>query len=910
MAGRSGTSRTNRGETSLDAAMRAPSTTTPDVIVLSFLDEEKKIKEVADPKRDLWVSSLDGRYSSPMIPIRVGAHAQTFYVHRDILTKSEYFRKALDGEFIEAAAQAIDLPEEDPTLFEFVIAFLYESKYSPLRPVAEIIVVEPEKGKGREHNADGNASGSDDGTDSGTASDESARSRRRRESRRRRQERAWEQRQRKEPGRHRPDCNCASCTLESFGPTCWNCGVTRRIPPPRNRWMNGLPPPPQPMQAVGRNGYPQPPGPRDRRRGSRNNTVDEPLAEERMSQEDLRTWSIAYSISVDVYVCAERYLMQDFKSCVAAFIVNNFEIAGSDAALPSVLNSCKALYDGVSSMDPLLKKIFARVGFLQARLWKRYPEETSRFFLENPELSTLILKEMAERREEDVKDDLPAMDRPPLPSSPREKILQTAPAATLKIPFAAPPTGNNRFRAPQPPLPITNGTYNSTQTFPACPQKGTVGSEDCLYLSLYSRPWTTGQPPRPVMVVFFGGGFIQGGGSQALPPSAYPILNVSSQNDILFVYPNYRVNTFGFLPGKEIAEDENSDLNPGLLDQRAVLEWVNKYIEQFGGDRDNVGIWGQSAGAGSVVAQVLANSEEITSPLFNRALASSPFWPKTYNYDAPQAQSIYDTMINLTNCNGAINGTLQCLKSLDWKVLAEAALVVAASHTWNTSSYTWAPVIDGRFLKKTLSEATVNAVGGEKLRPIRSPKRHRYWHTPLQLHHRILQQVALGLPPLILAFATRCNTRCLPESGTAEEFPTYNTSYARAGLIYRDSVLACPALWISKAASEAGWLGEYTISPAKHGSDTIYWNQVNAVQKSQPGIYQGYTGALASFMATGDPNAHKITDATQPGVPALSSETQFVVAGEGLENAAIDGGEQSLEERCKVWAGVAGTVPI
>jgi carboxylesterase type B len=103
------------------------------------------------------------------------------------------------------------------------------------------------------------------------------------------------------------------------------------------------------------------------------------------------------------------------------------------------------------------------------------------------------------------------------------------------------------------------------------------------------------------MVVFFGGGFIQGGGSQAIPPSAYPILNVSAQNDIIFVYPNYRVNTFGFLPGKEIAEDANSDLNPGLLDQRAVLEWVNKYIDQFGGDKESVGIWGQSAGAGSVV---------------------------------------------------------------------------------------------------------------------------------------------------------------------------------------------------------------------------------------------------------------------------------------------------------------------
>lgn len=188
--------------------------------------------------------------------------------------------------------------------------------------------------------------------------------------------------------------------------------------------MNGMPPPPQPMPVPGRNGYPHPPGPRDRRRGPRNNALDEPPAEERMSEEDLRTWSIAYSVSVNVYVCAERYLMQDFKSCIAAFIVNNFEVAGSDAALPSVLNSCKTLYDGVSSMDPLLKKVFARVGFLQARLWKKFPEETTIFFMDNPELSTLILKEMAERREEDVKDDLPAMDRPPLPPTPREDMIQ------------------------------------------------------------------------------------------------------------------------------------------------------------------------------------------------------------------------------------------------------------------------------------------------------------------------------------------------------------------------------------------------------------------------------------------------------------------------------------------------------
>jgi hypothetical protein len=103
--------------------------------------------------------------------------------------------------------------------------------------------------------------------------------------------------------------------------------------PPRR----GFPPPPGQPVIIGRNGYPHPhpgapPGARnrdrerERRRNSRNNVVlvDEPVLEERMSQEDLRTWSLAYTLSIDVYVCADRYLMQDFKKCIATFIINRF----------------------------------------------------------------------------------------------------------------------------------------------------------------------------------------------------------------------------------------------------------------------------------------------------------------------------------------------------------------------------------------------------------------------------------------------------------------------------------------------------------------------------------------------------------------------------------------------------------
>ncbi|KXT08473.1 hypothetical protein AC579_4433 [Pseudocercospora musae] len=194
-----------------------------------------------------------------------------------------------------------------------------------------------------------------------------------------------------------------------------------------------------------------------------------------------------------------------------------------------------------------------------------------------------------------------------------------------KIPFAAKPIGPKRFRAPQPPDLITNGTYDSSQTSDMCVQRTTDGIEDRLYLGLYSRPWSEEQPLRPVVVVGHGGAFVQGSATFSVPPSAYPILNVSALNNFVVAYSSYRVNAFGFLPGRQIVENRFSNLNVGLLDQQAALKWTRKYIDDFGGDPANVTIWGQSAGAGSVVAQVIANGGGTSPRLSSKALISSPF---------------------------------------------------------------------------------------------------------------------------------------------------------------------------------------------------------------------------------------------------------------------------------------------
>lgn len=89
-----------------------------------------------------------------------------------------------------------------------------------------------------------------------------------------------------------------------------------------------------------------------------------------------------------------------------------------------------------------------------------------------------------------------------------------------KILFAALPTGEYMFGAPQPPIAITYGIYNLSQSYDFCPQRSVNGTEDCHYLGLFSRPWNPPQALRPVVVVYYGGAFKEGGGSFSLPPVA------------------------------------------------------------------------------------------------------------------------------------------------------------------------------------------------------------------------------------------------------------------------------------------------------------------------------------------------------------------------------------------------------
>ncbi|KAK8139892.1 carboxylesterase [Apiospora sp. TS-2023a] len=520
-----------------------------------------------------------------------------------------------------------------------------------------------------------------------------------------------------------------------------------------------------------------------------------------------------------------------------------------------------------------------------------------------------------------------------------------------KIPYAAPPVGEKRERLVFLNLGLNCLTCRSpfaNTRSNTCLRTQVNGSEDCLYLGLYSRPWAEGQALRPVVVTFYGGGFVQGSASFTIPPPAYPILNVSSSSStttdnnggggddgMLFVYPNYRVNAFGFLPGRQVAADPSSDPNAGLLDQAMALRWTQKHIRRFGGDPARVIIWGQSAGGGSVVAQVVSATARqrhrglgpSLSPLFRQALASSPFWPKTYRNEAPEAQWRFDRLANLTGCGGAqVSDSLKCLKQVDVQAIREASLQISQSHKYTTSYYSWVPVIDGDFLPEPLSKASTapvkpwlvdmdtdmeatfsmyNTHEGESFIPPGLGGAGSGGDPPFNASVASFRQWVAGYLPGFSSADRQKLEELYPESETTNTSP-YNDTYTRAGLVYRDSVLACPAYWMTGTAPKGSWMGEYTIAPAKHASDVYWWNTVNSSQQTDRLHYEGYAGAMYSFFMTGDPNAMKLTPENISGVPPLKSGLEFVVDERGFSTAGL----AKFEERCNFWLHMAPQIPV
>lgn len=200
----------------------------------------------------------------------------------------------------------------------------------------------------------------------------------------------------------------------------------------------------------------------------------------------------------------------------------------------------------------------------------------------------------------------------------------------LGIPFAAPPVGELAFKHPVPPEPW-DGILKAVRG-PISPVQGKgrstikVDGKDCLYLNVF-RPQEL-PPDAPVMVWFYGGSYANGGCGRESNESdelVYDLARYARETKTVVVSFNYRLNLEGFLNLHFL--DESFDSNNGLYDQMAALKFVRNNIHKFGGDADNITVFGQSAGSACIIA-LMGMPEAV--PLFDKAILQSPcvdsFW--------------------------------------------------------------------------------------------------------------------------------------------------------------------------------------------------------------------------------------------------------------------------------------------
>ncbi len=284
------------------------------------------------------------------------------------------------------------------------------------------------------------------------------------------------------------------------------------------------------------------------------------------------------------------------------------------------------------------------------------------------------------------------------------------------IPFAQPPTGDNRWRAPQP-VKKWDGVRDATQYGPDCMQLpfpsdaaplGATPKEDCLYLNVWT-PSHKKDEKLPVMVWIYGGGFVNGGSSPAVYAGTH-----FAQGGVVFVSFNYRVGRFGFFAFPALTREQAGQAlnNYAYMDQIAALNWVQRNIGAFGGDPGNVTIFGESAGGGSVMTLL---TSPMAKGLFEKAIVESGggrdslmgvrYLDKTSPSGLPSAEAVGEAFAKSVGIEGTGPEALAALRALP----AEKVVGGLNMATMGQQAATYVgPILDGVIVTETPGQALLS----------------------------------------------------------------------------------------------------------------------------------------------------------------------------------------------------------
>jgi carboxylesterase type B len=350
------------------------------------------------------------------------------------------------------------------------------------------------------------------------------------------------------------------------------------------------------------------------------------------------------------------------------------------------------------------------------------------------------------------------------------------------------------------------------------------------------------------MVWIHGGGYGTGGNGFDFTP-----IIGTNHNRFIVVSIQYRLGAFGFLSSDEVHRFGTP--NAGILDQQLALQWVQQYIHLFGGDHTKVTIFGESAGAGSVMLHDIAYGGTLGTSLFRNSITSSPYLPFQYGYADWQPSQAYYAFAAAAGCDtkdaylhGAPFSTnttksiFKCLTSASHADLVAANVQVSQSGTWGT--WAFLPVTDGRIIQDRPSKALAeNRVNGVNHLAGHNAMEGASWVPPVV---NTIEELVYYLETTFPMFDNNDIAKILyyyPSSNATDNpnAPLYatlgdsgpttvNQSIAATGqmeraiAIYGETTFICPSYWLAEAYSDNAWGGQgykYQFSPpsAYHGAD-------------------------------------------------------------------------------------------
>ncbi|KAG2358500.1 Alpha/Beta hydrolase protein [Suillus spraguei] len=478
----------------------------------------------------------------------------------------------------------------------------------------------------------------------------------------------------------------------------------------------------------------------------------------------------------------------------------------------------------------------------------------------------------------------------------------------LGIRYAAPSVGDLRWAAPHPPSTVSgvqqantqpNECYqatvgnSSTNPFETTISKRDVSqSEDCLFLNVYtpgSEVVATPGGGLPVVVWIHGGGYVKGAASQYNGAD----LTVDSNYGIITVVVQYRLGLFGFLPGEAVKE--GGALNAGLLDQNYALQWVQDHISNFGGDPAKVTIWGESAGAGSVLQHIVANGGNTQPPLFRNVMTSSTTLRPQYNYNDRIPEMLYSEVVNGTNCTSS-SDTLSCLRAADVNTLQTLNYNININGLFGT--YVFIPVVDGTFiLERPTVTIRKGRLNGDYLLSVTNSHEGNIF---------VNQSMTLDVADYVMTLFP--NMGSAQAAGAARIYQKYGSNINQADLVVGDSMYVCPTYYLLSAFGERAWKGEFAIPPGLHGYDIPYYFTSELPSYNNSQFITSFSNSFMAMAMFETPD-HRYT----PGdiTPSWSSwqdgltEMKFNKTFAGAPDVHTFKTDSALLERCAYWLNVS-----